>query len=90
MTPYQADVLATLAYYTGRTRDGNGPWERAWVYPHSPAESRAMAALHAAGHLERRLGRRSGKLPHAYRHPSPPPPDRQDTPGYLGDGPWGP
>lgn len=63
----QAGVLAYLQAHTGREQQGNGPWERSWVYPHTPAESRAMAALYERGLVERKPGRTTAKLPHGYR-----------------------
>lgn len=67
LTDFQRGVLAGLLTNRSRQRDGNGPWERGWVTPTSPAQSRAMAQLHRVGLIDRRDGRPSAKVPHNYR-----------------------
>lgn len=67
LTDFQRGVLAGLITNSSRQRDGNGPWERGWVTPMSPAQSRAMAHLYRRGLIEQRYGRPSSKIPHSYR-----------------------
>lgn len=67
LSQFEETVLERLREDTGREQHGDDPWERSFVYPNSPAESRAMATLFERGLVERKWGRPRAKLPHGYR-----------------------
>jgi hypothetical protein len=65
LTQYEQYVLASLEQNPGRAKSGNGPWERAFVFPVTAEESAAMGRLYRLGLVERRPG--VGKRGASYR-----------------------
>lgn len=64
LTDYELEVYALVRDDTGRSSSDGGPWERAWIKPHTASQSRAMGELHRRGLIECRWRSRSKLGPH--------------------------